>query len=361
MTRHRRPPSTSDPIRLRGADPSEAALGARGGPRPGGSWAASRGVTATALALLLLPLDAPGQQRPLPIIDMHLHARDAPGRTRRLCLPVTVYGVSDPECPEPFLSPATDEAMVQRTVGILERRNVFGVISGDSLELVRRFQRAAPDRLIPAYGLNLGDEASLAPDALRRHLMAGDFEVLGEIENQYAGIAPDDERMEAYWALAEELDVPVALHLGEAYPGAPYRGAPHYRARLGSPLLLEDVLVRHPGLRLYVMHFGSPFVDEMIAVLYTYPQVYVEIGGNTWPYPRQFFYAQLRELVDAGFGKRILFGSDQMVWPELIELSIAIVEEAPFLSAEQKRDILYDNAARFLRFDDAEIARHHGG
>lgn len=47
--------------------------------------------------------------------------------------------------------------------------------------------------------------------------------------------------------------------------------------------------------------------------------------------------------------KRIMFGSDQMVWPEAIDVSIAAINEAPFLSAEQKRDILYNNAARFLR------------
>jgi predicted TIM-barrel fold metal-dependent hydrolase len=60
----------------------------------------------------------------------------------------------------------------------------------------------------------------------------------------------------------------------------------------------------------------------------------------------------------AGFGKRVMFGSDQMVWPGTIERSIAIVEEAPFLSREQKRDILYENAARFLRLGEEERHRH---
>lgn len=49
-----------------------------------------------------------------------------------------------------------------------------------------------------------------------------------------------------------------------------------------------------------------------------------------------------------------------MVWPELIEISIAILEQAPFLSEEQKRDILYNNAARFLHLSEEDIARHHG-
>jgi uncharacterized protein len=37
-----------------------------------------------------------------------------------------------------------------------------------------------------------------------------------------------------------------------------------------------------------------------------------------------------------------------------------VIEEASFLSVEQKRDILYNNAARFLRLSKEEIARHHG-
>jgi predicted TIM-barrel fold metal-dependent hydrolase len=37
-----------------------------------------------------------------------------------------------------------------------------------------------------------------------------------------------------------------------------------------------------------------------------------------------------------------------------------VIEEAPFLNSAQKRDILYNNAARFLRLPQAEIDRHHG-
>ena len=54
-----------------------------------------------------------------------------------------------------------------------------------------------------------------------------------------------------------------------------------------------------------------------------------------------------------------MFGSDQMVWPGVIERAVAVIEEAPFLTAQQKRDILYNNAARFLRLSEADISRHH--
>ena len=55
-----------------------------------------------------------------------------------------------------------------------------------------------------------------------------------------------------------------------------------------------------------------------------------------------------------------MFGSDQMIWPEAIELAIEAIESAPFLDEEEKRDIFYNNAARFLRLSEEEIARHHG-
>lgn len=311
------------------------------------------------IAALLTPGVVNAQESRLPVFDAHLHARDGAGTERPLCIPVTVYGVVDPDCEHPLRAPLTDSAMVAATVAELERLNVYGVISGHPLERVQRFVRSAPDRLRAGYQFSLGYDTYLTVDELRAKLESGDYEVFGEIELQYDGISPADPRMEPYWALAEELDVPVALHLGEGYPGAPYDGD-GYRVSLGNPLELESVLVRHPHLRLYVMHYGSPFVDEMIGVLNAYPNVYIDLGGNLWPYPRDYVYRQLRQFIEAGFGKRILFGSDQMRWPELIEASIRVIEEAPFLSEEQKRDILYNNAARFFRLSAEEIRRHHG-
>jgi hypothetical protein len=83
-------------------------------------------------------------------------------------------------------------------------------------------------------------------------------------------------------------------------------------------------------------------------------------GFIVYALPRVEFYRYLRTIVEAGFANRVMFGSDQMVWPGVIERSIVVVEEAPFLNDEQKRDILYNNAARFLRLSAEEIARHHG-
>ncbi len=328
------------------------------------------------LLLAALALAASAQDRPLPVLDMHLHAVPADDNgppPLALCIPMTAYSPPldprtdwtaaaiasfvDPPCEAPIWSPETDDALLAETVAEMERLNVIGVVGGPP-DRVLRWVEAAPDRFIPSVQLQIGrDDYGL--DSLRALFEAGPFAVLGEVANQYVGIAPDDPRMAPYWALAEELGVPVAIHMGEGPPGAAVL-FPAYRMELASALLLEPVLARHPGLRVSIMHYGSPLIEHTIALLGAYPQVYVDLGGIQWFYPRAYVYRQLRQLVEAGFGDRVMFGSDAMTWPGVIEPSIAIVEDAPFLTEAQKRAILYDNAARFLGLDEETVARHHG-
>ncbi len=45
--------------------------------------------------------------------------------------------------------------------------------------------------------------------------------------------------------------------------------------------------------------------------------------------------------MQAGFGKRLMFGSDQMLWPGAIGMAIDGIDSAPFLTREEKRDIFY--------------------
>ena len=153
-------------------------------------------------------------------------------------------------------SPPAAELMTQ-TIELMKRLNIVGVVSGPQ-KLVASWVAAAPDRLIAGLGLQLGSPSDhYSTDSLRRLHAAGRLAMLGEVANQFAGIAPDDARMEPYWALAEELDIPVGIHVGTGPPGAIYLGAQGYRARLRSALTMEEVLVRRPRLRIYVMHAGT--------------------------------------------------------------------------------------------------------
>ncbi|HEV8332419.1 MAG TPA: amidohydrolase family protein [Steroidobacteraceae bacterium] len=329
----------------------------------------------TVVVMLLVAAPAVAQER-LPIIDMHLHAlaADANGPPPlALCVPVPAYPARDtrqtwgdifiewqkrPPCPDPVWSPRTDEALKEETIAALKRMNVIAVLSGTP-ERVEEWLKAAPDRFIAGLQFQFNRD-DLSPESLRRLYQQGRFAVFAEVTNQYVGIAPDDPRFEPYLAVVEDLDIPVGIHIGTGPPGAPYLGFDRYRAALHSALTLEGALVRHPKLRVYIMHAGWPMLDDLLAVLWAHPQVYVDVGGIVFGLPRAEFYRYLQRIVEAGFGKRVMFGSDQMVWPGVIERSIESIESAPFLSAIQKRDILYNNASRFLRLSEADIAKHHG-
>ena len=57
---------------------------------------------------------------------------------------------------------------------------------------------------------------------LREELRTGRIKALGEMAPQLFGISPADSRFEPYWALAEEFDLPVAIHMGSGPPNAAY-------------------------------------------------------------------------------------------------------------------------------------------
>src|SRR5680860_66579 len=83
------------------------------------------------------------------------------------------------------------------------------------------------------------------------------------------------------------------------------------------------------------------------------------IGVIDWLLPRQEFHNYLKGFVDAGFGNRIMYGSDQMIWVDAIDDAIESINSAEFLTMEQKADIFYNNAARFLGLSEDEITKHH--
>lgn len=327
-----------------------------------------------AVATILMGISTQGiSKTPDPIIDMHMHASGAgdigpPGQY--VCAPYDHWPVRDPrepigvyfkelavspDCDRRFKGAATDAELRDRSVEIMRKRNVFGVTSGTA-DRVQEWRLKGVERIIPALAFGARKLPTIAE--LRALHAAGRLEVIGEITAQHAGIAPDSPELEPYYALAEELDIPLGIHIGTGAPGGIYSGTPRFRMALSNALLLEDVLARHPRLRLYVMHAGWPLADQMIALLFAHPQVYVDTAAIVYMWPSADFHAYLKRLVDAGFGKRIMFGSDQLVWPEAIEAAIEGIDTARFLTPEQKRDILYNNAARFLRLTPEQMDRH---
>ncbi len=282
-----------------------------------------------------------------PIIDVHLHAYPA--------------DLAIPSSPNPVTGrpPAVKDGQAHRLACLAEMKRlniVHGVVSGgdgDRLAAAAQWRDADPGRIIAAAGVRGSADIPLPEiGVLRAAFGERRLRVLGEITAQYAGLSLSDPTYTPYLALAEELDVPVSVHMGLGPPGISFdpccRG---FRASLGNPAILEEALNRHPKLRLNVMHGGWPYLQETIALLLTYPQTWTDLGSIDWLVPRAEFHAYLGALMRAGLGTRILFGSDQMYWPEAIGMAVEAVDAAAFLTPAQRRDIFYGNAVRFLRLE----------
>jgi uncharacterized protein len=286
-----------------------------------------------------------------PIIDVHLHGYVDAG-----------YGAGAPSPAGGPTSPASAREHMERTLEIMRRHNVvLGVVSGDGTAAAEAWKAHAPAMVLRGYGPD-GPGEFMAPDSFLTVVQRGEIDVLGEVGAQYAGFSPSDPAYGPYWAVAQEHGIPVAIHTGQSFPGMPYRGRPNFRLRYGDPLLLEDMLVEYPDLKVYMMHAGGggPFSANALMMMAMYPQLYVDLGVLSWmPGMDTWLVPFLRQAKEGRMLDRVMFGTDQMLWPEAIAVAIDRINGYEFLTVEEKGDIFYDNAARFLELSEETIERHH--
>ncbi|HKI84779.1 MAG TPA: amidohydrolase family protein [Candidatus Krumholzibacteria bacterium] len=309
------------------------------------------------LCILLCGSSAAAPQR---VIDVHMHSYPKDGPWPPIPLTELMPKAQASKQYAGILAPTSFEEHQRRTlVQMHEYHVVLGLIADASnehdLELAEAWRRSSNPVIRPGLSkgqLVRGEDVA----ALEKLFRNGTFFQLGELGLEYSGLTADDPRFESYFAMAERLDIPVCIHTGLGPPRTANRdpSASNFRVRYGSPIYVEDALVKHPELRLWLMHGGWPFMDDTIAILNQYPEVYVDLAVLPWVLPQAEFYDWLHTMIDAGFADRIMFGSDQMRWPETIGISIERVEEVPFLTREQKDAIFFGNAIRFFRLNPAD-------
>ena len=250
-----------------------------------------------------------------------------------------------------FESSKTSKEHLEQTIQKMNQHNIeYAVICG-TIESIERYAKA-DNRFIPAYQ---DYEEKLIPiKQFEEYIKSGKIKVFGEVMAVYKGMTLTDSMYQPYLAICEKYGVPVAYHSGGSFPNAQQLGWPKYRIALGDPFLIEDVLVKYPKLKLYLMHAGENFFENTLRMMDGYPNLYADLGVELWLHPLTKDYGTrfLKSAKQYGFLDRVLFGSDQMVWPEAISSSIDFLNSMDFLTPVEKEMILYKNAQKFLGLID---------
>lgn len=269
------------------------------------------------------------------IIDVHLHSyTDADywgGRVH----------------PTGIESPKTADEHLKKTIALMDKHQIeYAVVSG-SIESIEKYVKA-DSRFIPGY---MDSEQLIPIDRFELLIKEGKIKVFGEVSGVYYGRPLNDPIYSPYLEICEKYEIPVAYHTGGGPPMTPYRCCPNFRITLGDPYLVEDVLVKYPKLQLYLMHGGEVYFENSVRMMKMYRHLYIDLGVILWvdPIIKDYGVRLLKLAQKANVLDRVMFGTDQMVWPGAISKSIEFINSLDFLSEDEKRMILYNNAKTFLK------------
>ena len=154
-------------------------------------------------------------------------------------------------------------------------------------------------------------------------------------------IPPTHRKMYPIYSTCVELDMAIWFHLSINYSTN--------SMEIEKPIYLDMVAQDFPELKMIAGHGGWPWIDEMVAVAWRNPNIYIDIAsylpkylampGSGWEMLMHFGNTVLQD--------KILFGSTWLFMGMSIKQLADEVMKLP-LKEEVKKKWLYDNAARLL-------------
>lgn len=168
-------------------------------------------------------------------------------------------------------------------------------------DAVAAFVAAAPDRRIGF--LSIQPEVSGAEDELER--ARTDLGLRGiKLGPNYQVFDPLGDAALRVYESAERHGLPILFHQG----ASPVREAP---LRYAHPLLMDEIAIRFPELRIVMAHLGHPWQRETIVTIRKHPHVYADVSALF--YRPWSFYEGMRLATEWGVLDKLLFGSDYPV------------------------------------------------
>lgn len=255
-------------------------------------------------------------------------------------------------------APGTDEALADRWIAELDRHKVdhamlIASVPGDEGSVSTAVRRKA-GRIVGAFMFN-----PAVPDSGSRLERA-----FGELGLRTACLFPamhrvpvDDDRSVAAFKAAERRGAAVFVHCGLLSIGIRRKlGLPsQFDLRLGDPLGVAAVAVRHQSVPVIIPHFGAGLFREALMAALTAPNILLDTSSsNDWV--RLHSGLTLRDVfaraLDVLGPDRLVFGTDSSFFPRgwqrgVFDTQRAILEDLGVAPAAQAQ-IFGGNFARMF-------------
>lgn len=199
---------------------------------------------------------------------------------------------------------------------------------------VLKYKEQFPDRFELLYGIN----PELKMTGVRELVTAvRDYGFIGAHLHTYGfGLPLNDRRYYPFYAKCVELDIPVVMQVGHSAEFMP--------SAMGRPILVDDIALDFPELRIVCSHTGWPWSEELVAVAWKHPNVYIGMAAH---HPKYWDRKVVEFLQTRGRGK-VLFGSDYPVvtYPE----SLPVIDQMEF-KKDARAQLLWGTARRVFKLE----------
>jgi len=148
------------------------------------------------------------------------------------------------------------------------------------------------------------------------------------------GIPLNHRDLYPFYAKCVELDIPVIVQSGHSAEQMP--------SSMGQPIHLDDVALYFTELRIVASHTGWPWVQELIALAWKHPNLYIGAGAHA---PKYWDAALVQFLNSRGKGK-VLWGTD---FPVVRHADSLAQVAALTLKPEARQMLLRDAALKVFR------------
>ena len=234
------------------------------------------------------------------------------------------------------------EQLLEATKGC-DKVIVFGIVAPfcgirADQELIARFVKEHSDRFIGWCSVDPNDPACV--DQLTHYVSDLGFRGL-KVSPIYQNWDPQDPRHLPLFKRAEQLGIPVNIHQGTSF----VRPGP---LKYANPILLEDIAIACPDLRIIIAHMGHPWETECVVLIRKHPNLYANISAlhyRPWRHWQAFMTA-----IEYGVEHKLIFGSDfpsatpeQVIAGQWKVNDVVAGTNFPRVSDEVIHNIIYEN------------------